>query len=46
MDIWGEVLAEYDKLIYRYRSMTYDDIAWFTFEALYSADSTHLQGIG
>ncbi len=38
MDIWGEVLAEYDKLIYRYRSMTYDDIAWFTFEALYSAD--------
>lgn len=38
IDIWGEVLAEYDKLIYRYRSMTYDDIAWFTFEALYSAD--------
>jgi len=36
--IWKEVLAEYDKLIYRYKNFTYDDIAWFTFDALYSPE--------
>ncbi len=34
--IWGSILKEYDKFIYRYKNMTYDDISWFTFEALYS----------
>ena len=38
MEIWGEVLKIYDKFIYRYRNMSYDDIAWFTFEALYSEE--------
>lgn len=37
LDIWEEVLNRYDKLIYRYKNFTYDDIAWFTFEALYSS---------
>jgi len=37
LDIWKYVLNEYDKLIYRYKNFTYDDIAWFTFEALYSS---------
>ncbi|MDD2331013.1 MAG: UvrD-helicase domain-containing protein [Candidatus Cloacimonetes bacterium] len=35
-DIWQLILDEYDRLIYRYKNMTYDDIAWFTFEALFS----------
>ena len=38
MELWGEVLAIYDRFIYRYRNMSYDDIAWFTFEALYSEE--------
>lgn len=37
LDIWQDVLQHYDKLIYRYKNFTYDDIAWFTFEALYSS---------
>lgn len=37
LDIWKEILSAYDKLIYRYKNFTYDDIAWFTFEALYSS---------
>lgn len=36
-DIWTDVLKEYDKLIYRYKNFTYDDITWFTFEGLYSS---------
>ena len=36
--IWNSVLQEYDKLIYRYKNMTYDDISWFTFEALFSEE--------
>ena len=38
LELWGEVLAIYDRFIYRYRNMSYDDIAWFTFEALYSEE--------
>lgn len=38
LDIWQDVLTHYDKLIYRYKNLTYDDIAWFTFEALYSSE--------
>jgi ATP-dependent exoDNAse (exonuclease V) beta subunit len=37
INIWECVLDKYDKLIYRYKNFTYDDIAWFTFEALYSS---------
>ena len=36
LEVWGEVLAEYDRLLYQHRVMSYDDIAWFCFEALYS----------
>ena len=36
LEVWGEVLAEYDRLLYQNRVMSYDDIAWFCFEALYS----------
>ena len=39
MDIWGEILREYDRLVYRYRNLSYDDISWLTFEALYSENS-------
>lgn len=35
-EVWKIILAEYDKLIYRYKNMTYSDITWFTFEALFS----------
>jgi ATP-dependent exoDNAse (exonuclease V) beta subunit len=38
LDIWQDVLLHYDKLIYRYKNFTYDDIAWFTFEGLYSSE--------
>jgi ATP-dependent exoDNAse (exonuclease V) beta subunit len=38
LNIWANVLNKYDKLIYRYKNFTYDDIAWFTFEALYSSE--------
>ncbi len=38
LDIWQDVLMHYDKLIYRYKDFTYDDIAWFTFEGLYSSE--------
>ncbi len=33
--IWKAILDEYDKLIYRYKNLTYDDVAWFTLEALF-----------
>ncbi|MDD2544005.1 MAG: UvrD-helicase domain-containing protein [Candidatus Cloacimonetes bacterium] len=38
MELWELVLKEYDRLIYRYKNMTYDDISWFTFEALFSQE--------
>ena len=38
LSVWSAILAEYDKLIYRYKNMTYDDISWFTLEALFSTD--------
>ncbi|MDY0151313.1 MAG: UvrD-helicase domain-containing protein [Candidatus Cloacimonas sp.] len=38
IELWQIILAEYDKLIYRYKNMTYDDISWFSFEALFSED--------
>jgi len=41
LDIWGSVLEEYDRLVYRHRNLSYDDISWLTFEALYS-DSTYI----
>ncbi len=41
--IWSAILEEYDKLIYRYKNMTYDDISWFTLEALFSPDAPPLK---
>ncbi len=38
MEIWQDVLHHYDKLIYRYKNLTYEDVSWFTFEALYSGE--------
>lgn len=38
LELWEIILQEYDKLIYRYKNMTYQDIAWFTFEALFSPE--------
>lgn len=38
LDIWQDVLRGYDSLIFRYKNFTYDDIAWFTFEALFSSE--------
>lgn len=38
IELWKIILAEYDRLIYRYKNMTYDDISWFSFEALFSED--------
>jgi len=38
MEIWKLILEEYDRLIYRDKKLTYDDISWFTFEALFSQD--------
>jgi ATP-dependent exoDNAse (exonuclease V) beta subunit len=37
LDLWQLVLDEYDKLIYRYRNLTHDDVSWFTLEALFSS---------
>ena len=37
--IWATILGEYDKLIYRYKNMTYDDISWFTLQTLFGGDS-------
>jgi ATP-dependent exoDNAse (exonuclease V) beta subunit len=36
--LWKIILKEYDKLIYRYKNMTYNDVAWFTLEALFSEE--------
>ncbi|MBM4403065.1 MAG: UvrD-helicase domain-containing protein [Candidatus Cloacimonetes bacterium] len=38
LNLWSEVLNEYDKLMYRYQNLSYDDVTWLTFEALYSDD--------
>jgi ATP-dependent exoDNAse (exonuclease V) beta subunit len=38
IELWKIILAEYDNLIYRYKNMTYDDISWFSFEALFSEE--------
>jgi len=38
LELWKIILDEYDRLIYRYKNMTYDDISWFSFEALFSED--------
>ncbi len=38
IEIWGIILKEYDRLIYRYKNMTYSDISWFSFEALFSEE--------
>ncbi len=38
LDLWKIILDEYDRLIYRYKNMTYDDISWFSFEALFSEE--------
>lgn len=38
LQLWETILLEYDRLIYRYKNMTYQDIAWFTFEALFSPE--------
>ncbi|MCB5253863.1 MAG: UvrD-helicase domain-containing protein [Candidatus Cloacimonadaceae bacterium] len=38
LQLWEIILREYDQLIYRYKNMTYQDIAWFTFEALFSPE--------
>ena len=38
LEIWKIILEEYDRLIYRYKNMSYQDITWFTFEALFSPD--------
>ncbi|MCB5247990.1 MAG: UvrD-helicase domain-containing protein [Candidatus Cloacimonetes bacterium] len=38
LELWSALLEEYDKLIYLYKNMSYDDISWFTLEALFSTD--------
>lgn len=38
LQIWAAILKEYDKLIYRYKNMTYDDISWFTLETLFRGE--------
>lgn len=38
LDVWGIILEEYDRLIYHYKKLSYQDIAWITFEALFSND--------
>lgn len=38
LDVWGIVLEEYDRLLYRYKKLNYQDIAWITFQALFSND--------
>jgi len=43
LELWQIILTEYDRLIYRYKNMTYDDISWFSFEALFSSDPPFLE---
>ncbi len=42
LDIWKEVLDIYDNQIYTYRNLTYDDISWFTLEALFKGEEPDL----
>lgn len=42
MEIWSIILAEYDRLIYRYKNLTYNDVTWFTFETLFSEEPPFL----
>lgn len=35
LDIWRTILTEYDKLIYTYKNLTYNDVAWMTLENLF-----------
>ena len=42
IEIWKNILDEYDRLLYRYKNLTYDDITWFTFEALFSEEPPFL----
>jgi len=42
LGIWSDVLKEYDRLIYRYKNLTYNDITWLTFEALFSNEPPFL----
>lgn len=35
-DLWKAVLQQYDELVFRNKSFTYDDISWLTFEGLHS----------
>lgn len=37
LDLWKIVLSEYDKLVFRSKDFTYDDVTWLTFEALHSS---------
>jgi ATP-dependent exoDNAse (exonuclease V) beta subunit len=37
LDFWKSVLEQYDRLVFRYKSFTYDDVSWLTFEGLHSA---------
>lgn len=37
-NIWSFILALYDSLLYRYKNFSYDDISWFTFEALFKGE--------
>ncbi|HNW24269.1 MAG TPA: UvrD-helicase domain-containing protein [Candidatus Cloacimonas sp.] len=42
LTLWASVLKEYDRLIYRYKKLTYEDITWFTFAALFSEEPPFL----
>jgi len=42
LELWGIVLEEYDRLIYRNKKLGYDDISWFCFEALFSQEPPFL----
>lgn len=41
--IWEAILGSYDHLIYRYKNMTYNDIAWFTLEALFKGEPPNFE---
>ena len=38
LQIWAGILEKYDQFIYRYKNMTYDDISWFTLQALFGGE--------
>lgn len=43
LSIWTAILDTYDRLIYRYKNMTYNDIAWFTLEALFKGEPPNFE---